>query len=143
MWTPKLESFKERVAGKIADNHFMHDIDFEIKEIEAGYIMGELQIKKKHTQQIGLLHGGVTATLADIVAGFAAFTLVDNKTHVVTGEIKVSYLSKGRGNLVRAVGKVIKAGRKLSFCESEIYIIDGENEKLIAKSSSTMINIPE
>ena len=94
-----------------------------------------------HQQQTGLVHGGVTATVADIVAGFAAYTVVPEDHHVVTGEIKISYFAKGKGDRLHAIGKVIKQGRKLNFCEAEVWCLDGEKRTLIAKATTTMATI--
>jgi acyl-coenzyme A thioesterase PaaI-like protein len=33
---------------------------------------------------------------------------------------------------------VIKRGRKLNFCEAEIWAVDGSNRNLIAKATTTM-----
>jgi uncharacterized protein (TIGR00369 family) len=84
----------------------------------------------------------VVATLADIVAGFAAYTMVPGDHHVVTGELKVSYLNPGVGSELHAIGYVLKSGRKIQFCEAEVYDIRQEEKVLIAKASTSMIVIP-
>ena len=95
-------------------------------------------LNSDHFQQTGLVHGGVTATLADIVAGFAAYTLVPKNHDVVTAELRVSYLRPGKGTKLVAEGKVIKPGRKLIFCESEVCTVVNHQKETIAKSSSVM-----
>jgi uncharacterized protein (TIGR00369 family) len=109
--------------------------------IEAGTTEGWLDLKQEHQQQTGLVHGGVTATVADIVAGFAAYTLVPEDQHVVTGEIKISYFAKGKGQKLHAIGRVLKQGRSLNFCEAEVWCIDGDKRTLIAKATTTMATI--
>jgi uncharacterized protein (TIGR00369 family) len=138
---PKNINYKDRVEKHLLKQNFMHHINFSLNQIEAGYTMGELKLSTIHTQQDGFTHGGVIATVADIVAGFAAYTLVGENEHVVTGELKISYFSKGEGNILRAKGRVIKAGKRVNFCEAEVYIVNGDNEKLIAKASTSMITI--
>ncbi len=69
----------------------MHLIGFSINSIEEGKIEGVLELDEKHKQQKNFVHGGLIATLADIVCGFAAYTLVLPENHVVTAELKVSY----------------------------------------------------
>ena len=122
-------------------NHFMKHVGLRLTLIEPGLTEGWLEVMAIHKQQKGLLHGGVTVTAADIVAGFAAYTLVPENHGVVTGEIKLSFFSPGIGEKIHAIGKVIKPGRKLSFCESEIYDLRGGTKKLIARASSTMITV--
>jgi uncharacterized protein (TIGR00369 family) len=138
---PRNINFKERIERHLAKQNFMHHIDFSVNRIEAGYTEGEMKLKSIHHQQDGFAHGGLVATLADIVAGFAAYTLVEKDQHVVTGEIKISYFTKGDGEFLRAKGMVLKAGKRLNFCEAEVFSVQGNKEKLIAKASTSMITI--
>jgi uncharacterized protein (TIGR00369 family) len=131
---PAETDFAQMVNEKIRGNHFLHYLGFIIKEIKPGLVSGELNLKPDHLQQMGFVHGGVTATVADIVAGFAAFTLVKHGQGVVTVELKVSYLNPAQGETLVAKGMVIKAGTRLHFCESEIWAGD----LLVAKASLTM-----
>ncbi len=117
----------------------MHLIGFKFTKMEAGYMEGELPFKEVLRQQSGILHGGVIATLADVVCGIAAYSLVAENEYVVTSDLKVSYLNPGVGNRILAKGWVIKAGNRMLFCEAEI--IDAESQLLIAKSSATMVII--
>jgi uncharacterized protein (TIGR00369 family) len=98
-----------------------------------------IDLSIEHQQQMGLVHGGVTATIADVAAGFAGFTLVGPDEHTVTAEIKISYFRKGRGSRLRAVGTVIKPGNAMHFCEAVVFCVDDDgNETLIAKATTTM-----
>ena len=105
-----------------------------VKEIRSA-----IDLAKEHQQQLGLVHGGVTATIADVAAGFAGFTLVGPDEHTVTAEFKCSYFRKGRGQLLRAVGRVVKPGRAFHFCEADVFCVDDNgNEELIARATTTM-----
>ncbi|MCJ8166604.1 PaaI family thioesterase [Pontibacter sp. E15-1] len=134
--------FEQDIREKLEHQGFMKLIGFEITKIEVGRIEGELNLGALHLQHKGFTHGGVIATLADIVAGFAAVSLVPKDHHVVTAELKVSYFHPGVGEKLLAKGYVIKPGRKLNFCEAEIYALKGDNPPLlIAKASTTMATI--
>ena len=133
--------FKSRVEKFLERQHFMKLVGFELKVIEEGRTEGWLDLKQQHQQQTGLVHGGVTATLADIVAGFAAYNVVPEDHHVVTGEIKVSYFNPGKGDRLKAIGWVLKQGRKLNFCEAEVWCHAGDQKTLIAKATTTMATI--
>jgi uncharacterized protein (TIGR00369 family) len=141
-WQPKNPDFKRRIETYLEKQHFMKYVGMVLCDIEPGYITAELDVQTFHRQQVGFLHGGVSATICDIVAGFAAFSLVPDDTHVVTGELKISYLEPGRGSKVRATGKVIRPGRTLSFCEAEVEVYQEDRWVLIAKATTTMVNIP-
>lgn len=116
-------------------------VGFELTVIEEGRTEGWLNLEQQHQQQTGLVHGGVTATLADIVAGFAAYTTVPEDQHVVTGEIKISYFSPGKGDRLQAIGWVVKQGRKMNFCEAEVWSWKGDEKRLIAKATTTMATL--
>ncbi len=133
--------FKATIKQGYAKQSFLALIGFELTEIELGHIEGRLVIEKKHQQQYGNLHGGLIATLADTVAGYAAFTAVPSGHGVVTGELKVSYFEPGYGEAVLAIGKVVRQGRKINFCEAELWAERGTDRVLIAKASATMITV--
>lgn len=138
IFTPQESGFIEMVREKIGGNHFTNFIGFTIHTIDAGYIEGSLSLEQHHLQQMEFVHGGVTATVSDIVMGFAAFTLVKKGQGVVTVEMKVSYFNPGKGDTLRAIGRVVKAGSRLHFCESELWVHNGDQQTLIAKGTATM-----
>ncbi|TRX49838.1 PaaI family thioesterase [Fulvivirga sp. M361] len=133
--------FKTRIKQHLDRQYFMKHIGFQLDVIEVGRTEGWLKLDQIHQQQKGFAHGGLVATLADITAGFAAYTLVPEGFNVVTGEIKISYLNPGVGQELRAKGWVLKQGRKMSFCESEVWCKRDDSMTLIAKATSTMVNI--
>lgn len=130
--------FRETILAHLERQEFMKHIGCVLTVIEPGYVEAEIDLQVFHRQQIGFVHGGVTATIADVAAGFAGFTLVAPEEHTVTAEIKVSYFSPGLGNKLRAIGRVVRAGKAMHFCEAEVWAVDGEAEKLIAKATTTM-----
>jgi uncharacterized protein (TIGR00369 family) len=134
--------FKTDIEEKLERQEFMKLMGFKVTKIEVGRVEGELVLEQRHRQHKGFTHGGVIATLADIVAGFADVSLVPKDHHVVTAEIKVSYFHPGLGDKLLAKGFVLKQGRKLNFCEAEVYAVKGEEEPLlIAKASTSMATI--
>lgn len=142
MFTIRNQNFKKRIEEFLEKQYFMKHMKFDLNRIEPGRTEGILVTEQIHEQQFGRIHGGVIATMADITSGFAAYTLVSEDEHVVTGEIKISYFSKALGPKLRSVGRVIKAGRKVNFCEAEVYNInESGEEKLVAKASTTMVTI--
>ncbi|GAB2537957.1 PaaI family thioesterase [Rufibacter soli] len=137
------DKFKDTVKEKLQRQFYMHLLGFELETVEIGLVEGQLALEEKHKQNKGFAHGGVIATLADIVMGFAVVTLLPANQHVVTADLKISYLRPGVGQALLAKGWVLKQGKKLNFCEAEIFSIDGLGQKnLIAKASATMAVLP-
>jgi len=131
--------FRETILAHLERQEFMKHIGCRLTVIEPGYVEAEIDLDVIHRQQIGLVHGGVTATIADVAAGFAGFTLVGPEQHTVTAELKISYFAKGRGRRLRAVGRVVKPGRSLHFCEADVYCHDDDDRAvLIARATTTM-----
>ncbi|TGD79757.1 PaaI family thioesterase [Hymenobacter wooponensis] len=128
------ESLEDRIRRRLTRQHFMHLIGADLTLIEPGRVEAELMLEQQHQQHSGFAHGGLVATMADLAAGFAAVTLVPEGQGVVTVELKTSYLHPGVGKKLRAVGWVLKAGRRLHFCEAEVWC----DELLIAKATATM-----
>jgi len=132
-------AFRETIIAHLEKQEFMKAIAASLTSIELGKVIAEIPLQLMHQQQIGLVHGGVTATIADIAAGFAGFTLVGPDEHTVTAEIKVSYLRPAKGILLRAVGSVMKQGRTMHFCEAHVYCINEHgDEEFIAHATTTM-----
>lgn len=139
LFTPKTPRFREIIREHLHRQEFMKHIRCELTVIEPGYVEAVIELDTIHQQQIGLVHGGVTATIADVAAGFAGFTLVDEHEHTVTAEIKVSYFRKGLGQRLRAVGRVVKAGTSMHFCEADVFCTQADGtEILIARATTTM-----
>lgn len=134
-------NYKEQILQSLERQHFLKLIGFELNVIEPGRTEGIMNFETRHQQQKGFAHGGLVATLADTTAGFAAYSLVPQEHHVVTGELKISYLNPGVGEQLKAKGWVLKQGKKINFCEAEVWSINKGKEVLIAKASASMITI--
>jgi uncharacterized protein (TIGR00369 family) len=132
-----LAALEARIREKLKRQYFMHLIGADLTHIEPGRIEAELALGQQHQQQRGYAHGGLVATMADLAAGFAAVTLVPENYGVVTSDLKVSYLNPGIGSRIKAIGWVLKSGRRMHFCEAEVWCDD----VLIAKASATMVVI--
>jgi uncharacterized protein (TIGR00369 family) len=135
--TDAADDLVARIRRKLVRQHFMHLVGADLTVITPGRVEAELMMGQQHLQQRGFAHGGLTATMADLVAGFAAVTLVPDDHGVVTSDLKISYLHPGIGTKLKAIGWVLKAGRRLHFCEAEVWCDD----VLIAKASATMVVI--
>ena len=133
-----IEAQRTRIKEKLKGQRFMRHLGFEITRIDEGEVEGQMILAEFALQQMDYVHGGVTATVADIVAGFAAYTCTSLDRNVVTSSLHIQYFAPGYGERLRAVGKVVKAGSRLHYCESEVYAMDSAGERLIARAIATM-----
>ena len=90
-------------------------------------------------QQHGFGHAGVTFSIGDSAAGYAALTKMGKPQEVLTSEMKIQLLSPASGEILKAVGSVLKAGRRLVVVQSNIYSVNEKKEKLVATMLGTMV----
>lgn len=113
--------FEARVRASFARQAFMRTLGVEILHLAPGEVDLGLTYRPDLTQQHGYFHAGATATIADSAAGYAALTLYPKGTGVLTTEFKINLLRPAQGNRLVARGRVIKPGRTLTVCQSDVY----------------------
>ena len=115
-------------------SNFNKMLGFEVKSLwEGGALLG-LIVKDHHRQLHGVVHGGVTAALADTAAAFAAYTVVPEGVELATIELKINYLLPIPSGKVLAEGTVLRAGRNFIVVECDVRTQD---EKTAAKALMT------
>ncbi|MED4015463.1 MULTISPECIES: PaaI family thioesterase [Sutcliffiella] len=87
---------------------------------------------------IGILHGGLTATILDSTMGTLANNSLPDDKAVVTTEMKVNFLKPGIGDAFRCVANIIHKGSKIIVVEGKVF---SENHKLIAHSTGSFFII--
>ena len=58
---------------------------------------------------------------------------------VLTSEMKIHLLSPADGKTLKAVGSVLKTGKRLIVVKSDIYSINDGKEKIVATMLGTMV----
>lgn len=136
-----MQTLREQIEQRLKTNHFIAHLGLELTDIGKGFAELGLNIKEYHEQQNGFMHGGVTASLADVATGIAAYTVVPEGKNVVTADLKISYLHPSVAPRVKAVGQVVKAGNLMVFCEAKIYDLLETGEKLVATATAIMVAV--
>jgi len=126
------------IAERFAANLFSSHLGIELLHCTNGVAICQLPIVPSLLQNVQFVHGGVLATLADVAMGFAASSAVGEGQHVLTGDLRISYLNPATGPVLVAEGKAIKTGRKIIFTEASIW----QGETLIARASASMVVVP-
>lgn len=120
--------------------NFIQELGCELKKIETGYCEIHLTVQDKHLQQNGFVHAGVLATLADHAAGCAAFTVAEEDTKVLTTEFKINFLRPAVGQKIIAISKVLKPGKLISVCQSEVFAVNQGEQKMAAVALVSIAN---
>jgi uncharacterized protein (TIGR00369 family) len=118
--TPRDPDWEPRVRASFARQAFMRLIGAEIAALAPGRCTLLLPMRADLTQQRGILHGGVTAALADSAAGYAAYSLMPAGSTPVTVEYKINLMAPAVGERFLATGQVVRAGRTLTIVEAEV-----------------------
>jgi uncharacterized protein (TIGR00369 family) len=90
------------------------------------------------SQQHGFFHGGVVGALADTASGYAAISVIGDEESALTAEYKINLLAPADGERLIAKGSIIKAGRTLIVCQSEVFVEKNGQQKLCAHMLMTM-----
>lgn len=133
--------FESDIQEKLKRQFFMHLMGFGLTSIKPGCVSGSVDISEKLMQQNYFVHGGVMATAADIVMGFAAYTLIPKGFGVVTVDLNISFLNPGIGDVLIAEGRVVKTGKSIVFCEADIWVQNGTKKVQTNRATATMHQI--
>jgi len=77
----------ERIRQSFDRQGLMRTLGASLESIEAGTVTVECPFDERLTQQHGLLHGGVLASLVDVARGYAALTMMPDDRQVLTVEL--------------------------------------------------------
>jgi len=113
----------ELILSMHSDNNFARLLGIKITALGEGFCRLSMEPGGVCANPYGGVHGGVTATLADIAMGIAIRAL---GLQPVTLELTVNYLGSVQpGEELTAEGRVIHRGRTFQLSESEIYTAGG------------------
>jgi uncharacterized protein (TIGR00369 family) len=128
-----------KVAKSFESQAFMRTIGSKLESVDEGRVVISVVLKPSLTQQHGFGHAGVIFSIGDSAAGYAALTKMGKNQEVLTSEMKIHLMSPADGKMLKAVGSVLKAGRRLLVVQSNIYSVGEKKEKLIATMLGTMV----
>lgn len=133
-----LEALRGVVAGDVPLAPITETMNFKLVEVSEGRAVFAMTPAEYHYNPIGVVHGGVAATLLDSAMGCAINASLPTGTAYTTLELKVNYLrplTMTTGQ-VRAEGTVVHLGRRMAVAEGRITDSSG---KLYATASTTCL----
>jgi len=96
----------------------------------------ECRMRDELRNTAGVLHGGVTATMADAAVGIALTSHFDGRRACTTTDLKINYLSAVVDGKIIARSHLIRVVRQL--CVGRVDLTDGDG-KLIAVAIVTYL----
>ena len=119
----------------------MQLIGASLASVESGRVVIELPFRDDLTQQDGYLHAGIVTTVLDSACGYAAYTMMPEGSSVLSVEFKVNLLAPAKGDVLIARAEVKRAGRTLTVCTADAFVVSDRKERLCATMLATMICI--
>ena len=136
---PSDPAWETRVRTSFARQPMMATIGARLERVAPGEVDVRVPFHEAISQHHGFVHAGALTTAVDTACGYAALSLMPPGAGVLTIEFKVSLLSPGRGEAILARGRVVKPGRNVTFCQGEVFAVEGGAERLVATMSATMM----
>ena len=114
---------------------------FHPVEVAEGHVVFEGTPDESVYNPIGMVHGGYVCTLADTVAACAVHTTLPAGVAYTSIDLNVSYTRRitTESGTLRAVGAIVKPGRRIAFCKAEILDQAGQ---VVATATSSCLIIP-
>ena len=130
----------DRITNSFGRQGLMRTLGAALESVEPGKVTIGCDFGTHLTQQHGLFHGGVVASLVDVACGYAALSVMPDDREVLTVEFKVQFLKPAKTERLVAVGQVVQAGRTLTICEGTVF--DATRSRVLAKMTTTMMAVP-
>lgn len=77
-----------------------------------------LKVRDEHLNGAGVVHGGVTFTLADSALGYGIYRTLGKPC--TTAEMKINYIRPAMGGVLVARSRIVKKGRRLVVARAEV-----------------------
>ena len=118
-------------------------LGFDIRAIDPGEVTFALEPQEKHYNPLGMVHGGVAATLLDTVMGCAVQTQLPAGVGYTTLDLSVRYLRPitVQTRTILATGTVVHLGRRTASAEGRVVAED--TGKLLATATSTLMVVEQ
>jgi len=130
-----------RVRGSFARQTIMTTLGAEIASVRSGAVEIVLPFSDRILQQHDFIHAGAVATIADSACGYAALSVMPRDAAVLTTEFKINLLAPAKGERLRAIGRVVRSGKKLVITLGEVFAEEGGARKQVALITATMMVI--
>ena len=118
------------------EHTLINALGIEIVSLKEGEVIATMPVDERTRQPFGLLHGGASVALAETVASYGAFFLIDQEKEAAVGlEINANHIKAKKDGIVTAIGTILHRGKKTMVWE--IKIVD-EQQQLVCISRCTM-----
>lgn len=121
----------QRVESSFSRQGMMRHLNARLGEVGEGRCEVFLPYSERVAQQQGGFHGGAMGALADIAGGYAGLTVLPPGMEITSVEYKINFLAAFQGGELRAVGQVLKAGRRVVITSAEVFHRDATGQETL------------
>ncbi|MDK8872245.1 PaaI family thioesterase [Paracoccus sp. SSJ] len=136
-----MNDLESRIRTSFDRQSMMRTLGARLALIEPGRIAITAPILPTSLQQHGAGHAGLTFSIGDSAAGYAALTLMPEAAEVMTVEMKINLMSPATGDQLVAEGRVIRPGRRIMVVTADVWAETGKTRKHVAMLQGTMIPV--
>lgn len=135
---PLAAGVRRAIEDSYARQGLLRTLAARLTEIGAGRIAIVLPVRPESSQQDGFVHAAAVTAILDSACGYAALSLADPGSGVLTIEYKVNFLEPAKGEFIEAVGTVVRPGRTTT-CTGEAWAVDRSSQRVrVALMQATM-----
>jgi 1,4-dihydroxy-2-naphthoyl-CoA hydrolase len=123
-------------------NTLMETLGIECVEIGTDYVISRMPVDHRTHQPMGLLHGGASMALIESIGSMGSTLLIDLEKEAPVGlEINANHISGVRSGFVKAIGKIVHAGKSTHIWQVDIF--NEETNKLVCTGRLTVMIVPK
>jgi uncharacterized protein (TIGR00369 family) len=130
-----LEELRRRIDG----SPFHRWAGMELVSVGEGRSEVAMELQPHHFNPQGIVHGGITAAIADTAIGLALRSMLKPGLTHRTAQLNVHFVAKGEGTRIVGRGRSVHLGQRMGYGEAEV--VDGSG-RLLARASATFIVLP-
>lgn len=128
----------EIFLSKVNQSPFYKTIKMQLDKTGKKGSLVKIKLSKKHNNLLGIVHGGVIASLIDSACSMSVIPHLGEDETIVTTGLQIQYFYSIASEDIIGRGHVVHYGRRVAYAEAEI--LDKE-KKIIAKGFASFLII--
>jgi uncharacterized protein (TIGR00369 family) len=126
----------EAMLCLINDSPYFRLLSLKVCVLAHAYCKLEIDLREKHLNPFGGLHGGVFSSAIDSAAYWASYGGIPEGSGLISVDLHTDNISAVQSGKLIVEGRSIKAGRMVCFSEAAM---KSENGKLLARGTSKQL----
>ena len=141
-----LQVMQGLLSGELPFASIAKTLDFLLIDVSPGQAIFQGTPGLQHMNPLGTVHGGWFATLLDSALGCAVHTMMPPGRGYTTADLSVKLVKAitPKVQRVRAIGKVVKGGKRIVVTTAEVFHIDAQGQQtLCAVMQQTLVPVAQ